>query len=78
MAPTAFFTGANGDGAEVAPARQVASKLVSASNDAAGRDFGLLFSAAAYVIRDGREPTDGRVIEEAKRRLRLAEQARPR
>lgn len=68
----AFFTGANGDGGEVAPARTIASK-VAKSNP--GLDYGLLFSAAAYLLRDGQPTNDGRVIAEAKRRGKMAAEA---
>ena len=35
--------------------------------------YQLLFSAAAYVIRDGRAPTESAVVEEARRRERFLE-----
>ena len=65
MTARAYFTGPAG--AERAPAHAVAERLRRSHRDL-GHD--LLFSAAAYLIRSGQEPTEEAVVLEARRRRR--------
>lgn len=66
MTPAPTFTGSSA-GAEVAAARELARKLLPRHREIG---LGLLFSAAAFVIRDGRAPEERVVVEEARRRGR--------
>lgn len=61
---TPYFTGV--EGAERRQAILVERRLA----DAHPQLRGFLFSAAAYLIRDGQPPNDARVVEEARRRKR--------
>lgn len=70
---TSFFQGGGDrDSIDVGKARAVASRLAPLHGDLS---YNLLFSACAYVLRDGRAPKDSAAVAEARSRLRMAEQA---
>lgn len=63
MSRTPQFSG-TGEGEREAAAR-IAERLMGAHRDLG---YEVLWSAAAFLIRDGQSPTDSRVLEEARRR----------
>ena len=67
-----YFTGGNeGKGHRLA-AQRIARGLAR-NHPTLG--YSILFSAASYVLRDGRNPTDSVVLEEARRRSTQLETA---
>lgn len=64
---TAYFAG-GGDRDQTASldARKAARELVKTHPEVG---FNILFSAASFVIRDGRAPKDAAVLEEARSRM---------
>lgn len=63
--PTSYFTGGKEEGYDYGPARKVAFDLSRAHD---GLSFDIAFSAAAFLVRDGQQLNDSRVLAEARRR----------
>lgn len=70
MTRTPYYTGGAEPGSTAA--KRIAKPLDKQHPDLCG----YIFSAAAYLIRDGQRPTDGRVLEEARRRKQSVSQRR--
>lgn len=65
---TAFFAGANDGPSFRTEARRSAIRLAPDHPDLG---YHLLYSAAAFVLRDKRSPRDSAVIQEARRRKEM-------
>lgn len=69
---TPFFTGSNQKATHRLEARRVA-KAFALENPDVG--YSLAFSAASFVLRDGRKPTTPAVLDEARRRYSMLQRA---
>lgn len=72
MTATPYFSGVERDKSHREEARRIAKRLLGAH-----RELGhhLLFSAAAYLMRDGQPTRDSAVVAEARRRKAHVERA---